>query len=346
MYRLQVKDLAKFLDPSGLGVISFEDFHRGISAISNGGQSRVQHLASPLCPHGAKHRQHSSPPSPRCREGSEGRRLTHFLSNWPQTRRLIGGSIPTPSGLHSSGFPHINKSCAGEHERQAGRAARFQRGVATGCGSAQSPIHLNNSRPLCAAASSHGLHRRHAEPLDPQNSIPLEDGVDGRLRARGPWPGLAPCCGCGMSGAADLVTRAQEAGPEPPLYGVSYSPGDGAVGCPEDYDEVSARRPRLPSVRRGQSRRYRSGNAPQAGHPGLAAAQQHLAGGAFEDSRYSLTNIEVAGMCQFYMLVDSCFYSCGPHIWDSCLLFCTERVYLTVFVAALHRMLMCLLCAL
>ncbi|CAB1312284.1 unnamed protein product [Coregonus sp. 'balchen'] len=34
---LQVKDLTKFLDPSGLGVISFEDFHRGISAISNGG---------------------------------------------------------------------------------------------------------------------------------------------------------------------------------------------------------------------------------------------------------------------------------------------------------------------
>ncbi|XP_043957561.1 rab11 family-interacting protein 3 isoform X3 [Gambusia affinis] len=32
----QVKDLTKFLDPSGLGVISFEDFHRGISAISNG----------------------------------------------------------------------------------------------------------------------------------------------------------------------------------------------------------------------------------------------------------------------------------------------------------------------
>ncbi|XP_024141407.1 rab11 family-interacting protein 3 isoform X1 [Oryzias melastigma] len=30
----QVKDLTKFLDPSGLGVISFEDFHRGISAIS------------------------------------------------------------------------------------------------------------------------------------------------------------------------------------------------------------------------------------------------------------------------------------------------------------------------
>uniref|UniRef100_A0A4W5KGC3 RAB11 family interacting protein 3 (class II) n=1 Tax=Hucho hucho TaxID=62062 RepID=A0A4W5KGC3_9TELE len=32
----QVKDLAKFLDPSGLGVISFEDFYRGITAISNG----------------------------------------------------------------------------------------------------------------------------------------------------------------------------------------------------------------------------------------------------------------------------------------------------------------------
>ncbi|XP_046887896.1 rab11 family-interacting protein 3 isoform X1 [Hypomesus transpacificus] len=33
----QVKDLTKFLDPSGLGVISFEDFHRGVSAISSGG---------------------------------------------------------------------------------------------------------------------------------------------------------------------------------------------------------------------------------------------------------------------------------------------------------------------
>ncbi|XP_056153599.1 uncharacterized protein LOC130127912 [Lampris incognitus] len=36
-YSDTVKDLTKFLDPSGLGVISFEDFHRGISAISNGG---------------------------------------------------------------------------------------------------------------------------------------------------------------------------------------------------------------------------------------------------------------------------------------------------------------------
>uniref|UniRef100_H3D5K0 RAB11 family interacting protein 3 n=1 Tax=Tetraodon nigroviridis TaxID=99883 RepID=H3D5K0_TETNG len=32
----QVKDLTKFLDPSGLGVISFEDFHRGISAVTDG----------------------------------------------------------------------------------------------------------------------------------------------------------------------------------------------------------------------------------------------------------------------------------------------------------------------
>lgn len=36
---LQVKDLTKFLDPSGLGVISFEDFYRGITAISNGSES-------------------------------------------------------------------------------------------------------------------------------------------------------------------------------------------------------------------------------------------------------------------------------------------------------------------
>ncbi len=28
------------------------------------------------------------------------------------------------------------------------------------------------------------------------------------------------------------------AGPEPQLYSVNYSPGDGAVGCPEEYDEV------------------------------------------------------------------------------------------------------------
>lgn len=27
-------------------------------------------------------------------------------------------------------------------------------------------------------------------------------------------------------------------GPEPQLYSVNYSPGDGAVGCPEEYDEV------------------------------------------------------------------------------------------------------------
>lgn len=35
---LQVKDLTRYLDPSGLGVISFEDFHRGIRAIKNGGE--------------------------------------------------------------------------------------------------------------------------------------------------------------------------------------------------------------------------------------------------------------------------------------------------------------------
>ncbi|KAG2456060.1 RFIP3 protein, partial [Polypterus senegalus] len=33
----QVKDLTRFLDPTGLGVISFEDFFRGIAAINNGG---------------------------------------------------------------------------------------------------------------------------------------------------------------------------------------------------------------------------------------------------------------------------------------------------------------------
>lgn len=41
----QVKDLTKFLDPSGLGVISFEDFHRGITAISNGGEIHVLTLS-------------------------------------------------------------------------------------------------------------------------------------------------------------------------------------------------------------------------------------------------------------------------------------------------------------
>ncbi|MBZ3879575.1 Rab11 family-interacting protein 3 [Sciurus carolinensis] len=32
----QVKDLTQYLDPSGLGVISFEDFYQGITAIKNG----------------------------------------------------------------------------------------------------------------------------------------------------------------------------------------------------------------------------------------------------------------------------------------------------------------------
>lgn len=41
VYFFQVRNLTKFLDPSGLGVISFEDFHRGISAISNGGKSTL-----------------------------------------------------------------------------------------------------------------------------------------------------------------------------------------------------------------------------------------------------------------------------------------------------------------
>ncbi|XP_048349902.1 rab11 family-interacting protein 3 isoform X2 [Sphaerodactylus townsendi] len=43
----QVKDLTKFLDPAGLGVISFEDFYRGITAIRNGADPENQ-----LCPMG------------------------------------------------------------------------------------------------------------------------------------------------------------------------------------------------------------------------------------------------------------------------------------------------------
>ncbi|XP_062820265.1 rab11 family-interacting protein 3 isoform X4 [Anolis carolinensis] len=40
----QVKDLTRFLDPAGLGVISFEDFYRGISAIRSGADPD-----NPLC---------------------------------------------------------------------------------------------------------------------------------------------------------------------------------------------------------------------------------------------------------------------------------------------------------
>lgn len=46
-----MKDLTKYLDPSGLGVISFEDFYQGITAIRNGGQSFLPapaSIASPL----------------------------------------------------------------------------------------------------------------------------------------------------------------------------------------------------------------------------------------------------------------------------------------------------------
>ncbi|XP_062998979.1 rab11 family-interacting protein 3 [Elgaria multicarinata webbii] len=51
----QVKDLTKFLDPAGLGVISFEDFYRGISAIRSGGDPDNQ-----LCTMGYTH---DEPPS-------------------------------------------------------------------------------------------------------------------------------------------------------------------------------------------------------------------------------------------------------------------------------------------
>ena len=49
---LQVTDLTRYLDPSGLGVISFEDFYRGIEAIRNGGElptpSSFPHLCLPV----------------------------------------------------------------------------------------------------------------------------------------------------------------------------------------------------------------------------------------------------------------------------------------------------------
>ncbi|XP_045639881.1 rab11 family-interacting protein 3 [Ursus americanus] len=53
----QVKDLTKYLDPCGLGVISFEDFYRGIAAIRNGesdgqlcGVAPAQDEEPPACP--------------------------------------------------------------------------------------------------------------------------------------------------------------------------------------------------------------------------------------------------------------------------------------------------------
>ncbi|XP_025779031.1 rab11 family-interacting protein 3 [Puma concolor] len=52
-----VKDLTKYLDPGGLGVISFEDFYRGITAIRNGesdgqlcGVAPAQDEEPPACP--------------------------------------------------------------------------------------------------------------------------------------------------------------------------------------------------------------------------------------------------------------------------------------------------------
>ncbi|XP_073218953.1 rab11 family-interacting protein 3 isoform X4 [Lepidochelys kempii] len=50
----QVKDLTKYLDPSGLGVISFEDFYRGIGAIRNGDSD------SQLCEMGYTHEEEPS----------------------------------------------------------------------------------------------------------------------------------------------------------------------------------------------------------------------------------------------------------------------------------------------
>ncbi|XP_034360834.1 rab11 family-interacting protein 3 isoform X2 [Arvicanthis niloticus] len=44
----QVKDLTQYLDPSGLGVISFEDFHQGIVAIRNGGPDGQLYNVEPV----------------------------------------------------------------------------------------------------------------------------------------------------------------------------------------------------------------------------------------------------------------------------------------------------------
>ncbi|XP_060116806.1 rab11 family-interacting protein 3 isoform X1 [Heteronotia binoei] len=52
----QVKDLTKFLDPAGLGVISFEDFYRGITAIRNGADPDSQ-----LCTMGYMPEEEESP---------------------------------------------------------------------------------------------------------------------------------------------------------------------------------------------------------------------------------------------------------------------------------------------
>ncbi|ELW67756.1 Rab11 family-interacting protein 3 [Tupaia chinensis] len=53
----KVKGLTRYLDPSGLGVISFEDFHQGITAIRNGGSDgqlhgvpAAQDEGLPVCP--------------------------------------------------------------------------------------------------------------------------------------------------------------------------------------------------------------------------------------------------------------------------------------------------------
>ncbi|XP_054848803.1 rab11 family-interacting protein 3 isoform X2 [Eublepharis macularius] len=51
----QVKDLTKFLDPAGLGVISFEDFYQGITAIRNGAEPDNQ-----LCTMGYTHEESPS----------------------------------------------------------------------------------------------------------------------------------------------------------------------------------------------------------------------------------------------------------------------------------------------
>ncbi|XP_051037010.1 rab11 family-interacting protein 3 [Phodopus roborovskii] len=44
----QVKDLTQYLDPSGLGVISFEDFHQGIVAIRNGDPAGQPYNVEPV----------------------------------------------------------------------------------------------------------------------------------------------------------------------------------------------------------------------------------------------------------------------------------------------------------
>ncbi|XP_034049385.1 rab11 family-interacting protein 3 [Thalassophryne amazonica] len=174
----QVKDFAKFLDPSGLGVISFEDFHRGISAISSGG------------PEPQLYKVNYSPG-----DGAAGCPEEYDEQNEVTDSAYLG-----------------SESTYSECE-----------------------TFTDEDTGVLVPPEMH-------EDVETDSGIEatLHDHDDGSSRSVKDFAKFLDPSGLGVISFEDFhrgISAISSGGPEPQLYKVNYSPGDGAAGCPEEYDE-------------------------------------------------------------------------------------------------------------